>query len=151
VLAAGGIVDAATFRAVLDAGAAGARVGTRFVATVESGAHPLYKQAIVDAGPDSTEITDVFAVCPLCASSTRRPRVLRAAIDAVRRFDGDVVGTSALGGRTFDVPKGSGLPAESSATGHVDAMAMYAGEGVGSISAVVPAAALVEEFAGVRT
>src|SRR5215467_2566776 len=40
VLAAGGIGDAAAFAAVLAAGAAGVRVGTRFIATTESGAHP---------------------------------------------------------------------------------------------------------------
>jgi nitronate monooxygenase len=71
VLAAGGIGDAAAFRAVLGAGAAGARVGTRFVATPESGAHPRYKQAIVGAGSGSTEITSAFAVCPLCVTVPR--------------------------------------------------------------------------------
>src|SRR5438309_2320834 len=44
--------------AVMAAGAAGARVGTRFVATSESGAHPVYKQALVDAIAGSTEIND---------------------------------------------------------------------------------------------
>src|SRR5215831_12266583 len=53
VLAAGGIGDARAFTAVLAAGADGARAGTRFVATTESGAHPRYKQAVADAGADS--------------------------------------------------------------------------------------------------
>ena len=69
VLAAGGVADGRTLAAVLAAGADGARMGTRFVATTESGAHDLYKRAVVDAGADTTEITDAFAACPLCASS----------------------------------------------------------------------------------
>src|SRR5712692_2564418 len=83
VLAAGGIGDARTFAAVLAAGAAGARVGTRFVATDESGAHPAYKRAVVDAMAESTEITDAFSVCPLCAT-VPRARVLRSCIHALR-------------------------------------------------------------------
>lgn len=139
VLAAGGIVDRATFRAALDAGAAGARVGTRFLATVESSAHPLYKQALVDAGTGSTEITDEFAVCPLCAAGTQRPRVLRASIDAVRRADSAIVGTAVLGGKPIDVPRGFGLPPDAAAAGDVAAMAMYAGEGVGAVDSIIPA------------
>src|SRR4051794_1509957 len=80
VLAAGGITDARSFAEVVAAGAAGARIGTRFVATVESGAHPAYKQAVVDAVGDCTIITDAFADCPLCATSPRA-RVLRAAVE----------------------------------------------------------------------
>ena len=76
VLAAGGIGHPRALAAVLAAGASGARVGTAFIATDESGAHPAYKQAIVDAGLGATAITDTFAVgCPLCATSARH-RVL---------------------------------------------------------------------------
>jgi nitronate monooxygenase len=83
VLAAGGIGSGRAFADVLDRGAAGARVGTRFVATSESGAHPKYKQGVVSAAAGSTEITDAFSVCPLCATEPRA-RVLRSCIDAVR-------------------------------------------------------------------
>jgi nitronate monooxygenase len=54
----------------------------------ESGAHPVYKQAVVEASAGPTEITDVFAVCPLCATM-RRARVLRSCIDAVRQLGED--------------------------------------------------------------
>src|ERR1700760_2607445 len=50
VLAAGGIGDARAFAAALAAGADGVRAGTRFVATAESGAHPLYRQGGGGAG-----------------------------------------------------------------------------------------------------
>ncbi len=54
VLAASGIGDGRAFAAVLDRGAAGARVGTRFVAADEPGAHPAYKQAVADAVAGAT-------------------------------------------------------------------------------------------------
>ena len=54
VLAAGGIADAAAVAAALHMGAAGAWVGTRFVASHESLAHDIYKQRLVAAGTDDT-------------------------------------------------------------------------------------------------
>ncbi len=71
VLAAGGIADARGVAAALAAGASGVRMGTRFIATEESGAHPDYVAAILAAGANSTRITDSFNNCPLCTSSPR--------------------------------------------------------------------------------
>lgn len=137
VLAAGGIGDAVGFRAALDAGAAGARVGTRFVAAVESGAHTAYKQAVVDAGQRSTAITDAFAVCPLCAT-VPRARVLRSAIDAIQALPDAEVGETTMAGQRVPLARGHGLPPGTAATGHVEAMAMYAGESVAAIHQVEP-------------
>ncbi|NYJ03944.1 NAD(P)H-dependent flavin oxidoreductase [Petropleomorpha daqingensis] len=145
VLAAGGISDPGTFAEVMRAGADGARIGTRFIATTESGAHPAYKQAIVDAGDDATVITDAFADCPLCATSPRA-RVLRAAVDRVNAIEDDVVGTAAMGDRSMPIPRHSGMPPFAGVDGHVDAMALYAGAGVGSVDAVRPAAEVIAEL-----
>jgi NAD(P)H-dependent flavin oxidoreductase YrpB (nitropropane dioxygenase family) len=60
VLAAGGIVDAEGVRAALDAGAAAAVVGTRFLLSDESHAHPAYKQRCLDAA--ETVLTELFGV-----------------------------------------------------------------------------------------
>src|SRR5207248_5682729 len=46
VVAAGGIGTARAMAAALAAGASAVRVGTRFVAAVESEAHPHYKEAL---------------------------------------------------------------------------------------------------------
>lgn len=145
VLAAGGIGSAATFRAVMEAGAAGARIGTRFVATVESGAHPDYKQAIVKATVDSTEITDAFSVCPLCAVLPRA-RVLRSCIHALSQLPGDTVGETVLGGQTITLAKGHGLPPGSAARGHIQAMAMYAGESAADVHDIVPVQEIIESW-----
>ncbi len=145
VLAAGGIGDGGAFNAVLDRGAAGARVGTRFVATNESGAHPAYKQAVVDAVAGSTEITDAFSVCPLCAT-VPRARVLRSCIYALRDLTGDTVGETTVGDRRISLPKGHGLPPGAAATGHIGAMAMYAGESAASVPAVESVARVIQSW-----
>ena len=145
VLAAGGIGDARAFAAALAAGADGVRAGTRFVAAAESGAHPLYRQAVVDAGAGATSITDAFSVCPLCATSPRA-RVLRSCVGALRGLDGDTAGETMSGGRRVAVPRGHGTPPGAAATGHIEAMAMYAGESAAAITSVVPAAEIIESW-----
>ncbi len=150
VLAAGGIGDRRSFRDVLEAGAAGARIGTRFLAAVESGAHPAYKQAVVDAGADSTEITDAFAVCPLCAT-VPRARVLRSCIHAMRDLPEGEVGESTVGGQRIAMPKGHGLPPGAAATGHIEAMAMYAGESVAAIDTIEPVADIIGSWCETTT
>jgi enoyl-[acyl-carrier protein] reductase II len=54
VVAAGGIADGRAIAAVLALGAAGAQIGTRFAATVESSAAEAYKNAIVSASESAT-------------------------------------------------------------------------------------------------
>jgi enoyl-[acyl-carrier protein] reductase II len=54
VVAAGGIVDASTFKAVLALGADGAEIGTRFLATEECPVPDYFKQMILEAKSDST-------------------------------------------------------------------------------------------------
>ena len=54
VIAAGGIATGTQIAAMLALGAAGVQIGSRFAATLESSAHPAYKQAIIDAGDGAT-------------------------------------------------------------------------------------------------
>jgi nitronate monooxygenase len=145
VLAAGGIGDGRAFAAALGAGAAGVRAGTRFVATSESGAHPAYKQAVVDAAAGSTEITDAFSVCPLCAT-VPRARVLRSCVRALLDVPDDEVGKTTIGGQRISLAKGHGLPPGAGATGHIEAMAMYAGESVAGIDAIEPVAQVMTSW-----
>ncbi|GAA5135229.1 NAD(P)H-dependent flavin oxidoreductase [Pseudonocardia adelaidensis] len=142
VLAAGGIAEPRALAAVLAAGASGARVGTRFLATPESGAHPEYVLALLAAGPESTEITDGFAECPMCATLPRA-RVLRSAIAAVEAVDGETVG----GVGDQQLPPRAGMPPHKEVQGMIHAMALYAGGGVEHVTAVRPAEDVVRELA----
>jgi len=145
VLAAGGIGSARTMAAVLAAGAAGVRVGTRFIAASESGAHPTYVQAVIRADAEDSLRTSLYAVgCPLCPSTHG---VLRSAIEAAEAFDGDVVGELTWGGQVRPIPKFGGTPPPSGVRGAVEAMALYAGQSVGSVREVKPASDIVHELA----
>lgn len=57
VAAAGGIATADAVSAALSLGLGGVSVGTRFIASEESDAHPSYKQAVVGADERSTVVT----------------------------------------------------------------------------------------------
>jgi len=58
VIAAGGIFTGQDIRCIMDVGAAGVKMGTRFVATRECDAHPAFKQAYVDCRPEDLLIID---------------------------------------------------------------------------------------------
>ena len=57
VLIAGGIASADAVRATLALGAAGVSVGTRFIASDESDAHPAFKQAVVESRESGTVVS----------------------------------------------------------------------------------------------
>jgi enoyl-[acyl-carrier protein] reductase II len=57
LIAAGGIGTGGGMMAAMSLGADGVQIGSRFVATPESSAHDLFKQAVVDAGEDATRLT----------------------------------------------------------------------------------------------
>jgi nitronate monooxygenase len=62
VLAAGGIADGRGVAAALSLGAAGALVGTRFLATAESLTDPAAKKAVIDADGEHTERSSVLDI-----------------------------------------------------------------------------------------
>lgn len=57
LIAAGGIGSGTAMAAALCLGAEGVQVGSRFAATVESSAHPNFKNAILAAGDGDTKLT----------------------------------------------------------------------------------------------
>lgn len=60
VVAAGAIMDGRGLAAALALGAAGVLMGTRFIATVESGAPAFYKDALQSGDSDDTTLSDAF-------------------------------------------------------------------------------------------
>jgi NAD(P)H-dependent flavin oxidoreductase YrpB (nitropropane dioxygenase family) len=59
VIAAGGVADGRGLAAALAYGADGVLLGTRFLASEESGLHPDHKRAIVDSDGHDTVLTDI--------------------------------------------------------------------------------------------
>ncbi len=144
VLAAGGIGDGRGVAAALAAGAAGVRMGTRFLAAHESGAHEVYKKAIVAAGGGDSVLTDEFRVgWPDEASAAR---VLRASLDAARAFDGDVAANLQLD-EPIPIPRLGTVPPLQGVTGAVEALPMYAGESARFVHDAEPAGDIVRTIA----
>jgi NAD(P)H-dependent flavin oxidoreductase YrpB (nitropropane dioxygenase family) len=128
VVAAGGIATARGVAAVLAAGASAARLGTRFVATLEANAHPEYVDALLRASADDTALTTAFSGMWPDAPH----RVLRSCI---------------VGAERVPVPKLSVPSPSRDASGAIAAMALYAGESVGAVTKVAAAGDVVRELA----
>jgi nitronate monooxygenase len=143
VLAAGGIGSGRSLAAVLAAGAAGARVGTRFVAAAESAAHPDYVAALAAADGADTVLTKAFSHDWPDAPH----RVLRASLEAAQRFDGEVTAEVHVGERTVAVPRWHTYPPAGQIHGAIEALPHYAGQAVGAVRGVQPAGEIVAELA----
>lgn len=83
VLAAGGIMNGEGIAAALALGAAGAQIGTAFLTTHESAAHPAHKAALPHAAETGTEITRVFSGRPARSLRNRMLRELQVHADKV--------------------------------------------------------------------
>jgi nitronate monooxygenase len=143
VLAAGGVGSGRGLAAVLAAGADGARVGTRFVAAAESDAHPLYVEALVGARSADTIYTEAFSV-----GWDAPHRVLRSCVTAAEAFPDDVVGeVPTLDGTREPLLRLAPNAINRGTTGAVAAMSLWAGESVGGVKRVQPAAEIVRELA----
>lgn len=144
VVAAGGIGTARDLAAVLACGCGGARMGTRFVAAAESGAHPAYVRALCAAEAADTCLTEAFSVGWPHAPH----RVLRSAVAEAEALPEGVIGETQEFGQVFPIERFSVIVPTLATTGPVGAMALYAGESVAHVTAVQPAAAIIAELVG---
>lgn len=145
VVAAGGIGTARLVRTVIDAGASGARIGTRFLAAHEADVHPEYVDLLVSAHEEDTVLTEAFSV----GWPEAPHRVLRSCLAAASESPDDLVADMEIqyGGRV-PVPKFAALPPNRSTVGNIRAMALYAGQSVGHVQGRASAADIVAELAG---
>jgi NAD(P)H-dependent flavin oxidoreductase YrpB (nitropropane dioxygenase family) len=141
VIAAGGIGAARQVAGAIAAGASAVRIGTRFVAAAESGAHPEYVRALIEARAEDSILTDVFS-----GMWAAPHRALRSAIEAAQAFAGDVVGETEWGGTKMPVERFSVMTPDRVTTGAIRAMALYAGQSVGGVRAIQPAREIVAEL-----
>jgi enoyl-[acyl-carrier protein] reductase II len=151
VLASGGITDGRGLAAALMLGADGAWVGTRFVATAESAAHDGYKSRVVAAAGTDTVRTALFGPDTPQFNPMRvlRNRVVEEWADRVGEIPADtsqlpVVGQVDLGSGPLELHKFSNLvPMRELTTGDLEEMPLLAGQGVGLVGSVEPAATVV--------
>ena len=152
VVAAGGIADARGLVAVPALGAQAAMLGTRFLASSESRAHPHYKQKLLEASEADTVRTILFGHgWPNAPHRTLRTAFVRQWLGEEGRGqesrpDEPVVGRTVIGGQPMPVLRFMGFPPNSDASGDIDSMDLLAGQSVGLIREVRPAGEIVSEL-----
>jgi len=150
VVAAGGIADGRGLAAVLALGAAGAWVGTRFLAASEAAIHPDYRRRILAAGEADTFYGTLFdGGWPDAPHRTLRNSTVQ---------EWERAGEPASGSRPGETeqpalrPDGSTVSRYASATptaammGNVEPLPHWAGQGVGLVSREESAAAIVHSL-----
>lgn len=152
VVAAGGIADARGLAAVLALGAAGAWIGTRFLASEEAAIHPDYQALVLAATEDDTVYAaDLFDIPTWPGAPHRALRNSTAAAweAAGRPAVGQRPGE---GDRVATLPNGRpvlryrGSTPIAGTTGDIEALSMWAGQSVGLVKTVQPAATIVREI-----
>jgi NAD(P)H-dependent flavin oxidoreductase YrpB (nitropropane dioxygenase family) len=133
VLAAGGIGDGRGLAAALAMGCVGVWVGTRFLASDESGALDIQKQAIVNAGDEDTRRTTIYTGKTSRATYNRFHDLWEESGLEPLRFPVQVVLASAI----VDM---------FNRAGNVEYVGPFAGQVSGMIHEIEPAARIVEEM-----
>lgn len=154
VLASGGIADGRGLAAALMLGADGAWIGTRFVATAESAVASDYKDRIVSTGTDGTTLTDLFGrhhpeFNPIRVLTNR---VVTEWKDRVSEIPADnsnepVIGQMDLLGQPTPLHKFTNMVPMTGASGDFEEMPLLAGQGLGLIDDLPPAAEVVSRMA----
>lgn len=151
VVAAGGIADGRGLAAALALGAAGAWVGTRFVASEEAGLDPIHKERIVGASEADTVYSSLFdgdwSDAPhrtLRNSTVRRWEEAGRPATGRRPGEGEVVATAPDGS---PIVRYASSDPELGATGDLEALALYAGQSAGLVHEVLPAGEIVRKMA----
>ncbi|KAL6964262.1 hypothetical protein U1Q18_035317 [Sarracenia purpurea var. burkii] len=149
VIAAGGIVDARGYVAALALGARGVCLGTRFLATEESHAHPTYKRKLVEL--DETEYTDIFGRARWPGAPHRVLKTpfftdWRTLPSHENEANQPVIGHSTIHDKEKEIRRFGGTVPNPTTTGDIESMAMYAGEGVGLIKEILPAGEVVKRL-----
>jgi nitronate monooxygenase len=149
VAASGGIVDGRGLAAALALGADGIHCGTAFLASTESYAHDYHKQRLVTAKPDETVHTDLFVINWPKGAPVRvlKNSVTAAAGGKLWGYDPDKLPREVIGeddgAKVHRYDTNSPLR---NTSGDLEAMALYAGDGVARVGTIEPAGAIVERM-----
>ena len=151
VIAAGGIADGRGLAAALALGASGAWIGTRFLASTEAIIHPHYRERLLQACEDDTvHLQNLFDIgWPNAPHRVLRNKTVTEWEAAGRPEPGkrpgedEIVATSKSRGQI--VRYRSCTPA-TEIEGDIDALSLWAGQGVALVRKQQPAAEIVHEI-----
>jgi NAD(P)H-dependent flavin oxidoreductase YrpB (nitropropane dioxygenase family) len=149
VVAAGGIVDGRGLAAILALGASAAWMGTRFVLAAETPAHPTYRRMLLAAHETDTLHSTLFDVAwPDAPHRTLRNSTIAAWEAAGRPATGARPDEGGIIATTDGEPirRYESASPEDVVEGDVEAMSLWAGQGVGLIGSIEPAGDIVRRL-----
>ncbi len=150
VYAAGGLANGSDLASVMLAGAHGGVFGTRFLASIESEAHPKYKERITEASAKDTVLTNCFNIgwegAPhrvLINSTFQKWEASGCPKSGFKPGEGDILGSTQSGEPLFRYE--DAMPRHDM-KGDWEPMCLYAGTSTERIHKVVPASQIVESI-----
>jgi len=152
VVAAGGIADGRGLAAALALGAEGVVLGTRLLASTECNAHDTYKQKVLAAGEEDTVRTTLFGNgWPNAPHRTLRTSFVDQWLQDEKRGselrrDEPVIGEVTVGGMRVPLQRFATIPPARDAEGDLESMALLAGQSVGLVHQIKPAAEIIREI-----
>jgi enoyl-[acyl-carrier protein] reductase II len=138
VVAAGGIFDGRGLAAALALGADGVWIGTRFIVTPEARSVAGYKEALLAGADDSTVVTRAYTGKTCRVLGNEWTRHFDEHPDELQPFPAQVLASMAAGANHLGAADGTDVD--------VDREFFPAGQGVGAIDSLVPAAELVRHI-----
>src|SRR5215469_11664620 len=152
VIAAGGIADGRGLVAALALGAQAVSMGTRFLASDEAAASPMYKELITRSRAEDTVLTGLFDIgWPGAPHRVLRNRVVSEWEDAgrpppgKRPGEGTIIGRVRLAGQSIEVVRYSVMPPLPGFEGDAEYCCLYAGESCTLVNDIRPAAHIVRD------
>jgi len=130
VVAAGGIMDGEGIAAVLALGAQAAQLGTAFIPCPEAGAPQVYKDSLLNAKEDDTQITEKFSGKPARGLTNRFMKEMATAPQIAFPAQNSLMGK---------------LRQASAKAGRPDFIAMWSGQGA-PLARALPAAQLIDKL-----
>jgi nitronate monooxygenase len=149
IVASGGIATGRDLAAALALGADGVQCGTVFVASQESFAHDYHKERIVAAKAGDTVHTDLFAINwpPNSPVRVLKNSLTEAAGDKLWGHHPDKLPREVIGEEEGKpVHKFDTNSPLRNMTGDFEKFALFAGEGSAQVTAIRPAAAIIESM-----
>ncbi len=150
VVAAGGIVEAQDMVRAFGWGAAGVVLGSCLIVTDDADAHPGYRKALLEAKAGDTVLSKCFdGFWPDAPHRTLKNSTYRMWSEAgfpksgTRPGEGDIV---VRGPGGAEIPRYHAATASAGTTGDCEAMALYAGTGVGRIREAKSASAFIRDI-----
>ena len=151
VVAAGGIADGRGLAAALALGASGVWIGTRFLASTEAAIHPHYRERLLNASEgDTVYLENLFDIgwpnAPHRALRNKTVTEWEAAgrpATSRRPGEGDIVANSKS---TGGIVRYRSFTPSPDTEGDIESLSLWAGQGVGLVNKLQPAADIVHDI-----